>query len=140
MRSFSYELGLAQNFNLEINPEPFLIEAVEKMLEDIGAENEVSEAFMDYVNYSLDNDERVNLNKTLYASAKEYVQDKHYFRLAQNKDFDWVSYENSKKNLREEIKNLKTESIKIIEEVNQLLKEKNLEIADFAGGNSNSIA
>lgn len=140
VRSFSYELGLAQNFNLEINSEPFLIEAVEKMLEDIGAENEVSEAFMDFVNYSLDNDERVNLNKTLYASAKEYVQDKHYFRLAQNKDFDWVSYENSKKNLREEIKNLKTESIKIIEEVNQLLKEKNLEIADFAGGNSNSIA
>ncbi|WP_332029484.1 UvrD-helicase domain-containing protein, partial [Kaistella sp.] len=140
VRSFSYELGLAQNFNLEINSEPFLIEAVEKMLEDIGAENEVSEAFMDYVNYSLDNDERVNLNKTLYTSAKEYVQDKHYFRLDQNKDFDWLSYEKSKKNLREDLKNLKTDSINIIEEVNQLLKEKNLEVADFAGGNSNSIA
>ena len=140
VRSFSYELGLAQNFNLEINSEPFLIEAVEKMLEDIGAENEVSDAFMDYVNYSLDNDERVNLNKTLYASAKEYVQDKHYFRLDQNKDFDWLSYEKSKKNLREDLKNLRTDSINIIEEVNQLLKEKNLEVADFAGGNSNSIA
>ncbi|MGZ5263641.1 MAG: UvrD-helicase domain-containing protein, partial [Kaistella sp.] len=140
VRSFSYELGLAQNFNLEINAEPFLIEAVEKILEDIGAENEVSEAFMDYVNYTLDNNERVNLNKTLYQSAKEYVQDKHYFRLNQNKDFDWNSYEKSKKSLREEIKNLKSKSIQTIDDVSQLLTEKNLEIADFAGGNTNSIA
>src|SRR5690606_8850327 len=132
VRSFSYELGLAQNFNLEINAEPFLIEAVEKMLEDIGADNEVSEAFMDYVNYTLDNNERVNLNKTLYQSAKEYVQDKHYFRLGENRDFDWISYEKSKKNLRDEIRNLRAESIQINDEVTQLLKEKNLEIADFA--------
>ena len=140
VRSFSYELGLAQNFNLEINAEPFLMEAVEKMLEDIGEQNEVSDAFMDFVNYSLDNNERVNINKTLYDSAKEYVQDKHYFRLNQNKDFDWNSYEKSKKNLREEIKNLKTQSIQIIDDVAQILSEKHLDIADFAGGNSNSIA
>jgi len=97
VRSFSHELGLAQNFNLEINAEPFLMEAVDKMLEEIGAENNVSDAFMDYVNYSLDNNDRINLNKTLYDSAKEYVQDKHYFRLNENKDFDWEVYEESKK-------------------------------------------
>lgn len=39
VRSFSYELGLAKNFNLEIEAEPFLIEAVDKMLDQIG-ENE----------------------------------------------------------------------------------------------------
>lgn len=136
VRSFSYELGLAQNFNLEINPEPFLMEAVDKMLEDIGDSNDVSDAFMDFVNYSLDNNERVNLNKTLYDSAKEYVQDKHYFRLNDNKDFDWEVYENSKKNLRESIKVLKEDSISIAETALNLLKEKNLEISDFADGNN----
>lgn len=136
VRSFSQELGLAQNFNLEINAEPFLIEAVDKMLESIGEENKISEAFMDFVNYTLDNNERIDLNKTLYNSAKEYVQDKHYFRLNENKDFDWEIYENLKKKLREEIKNLKEDSIKIAEEVLNLLKEKNLEIADFANGAS----
>ena len=140
VRSFSYELGLAQNFNLEINPEPFLLEAVDKMLEDIGEENDISDAFMDFVNYSLDNNERVNLNQTLYKSAKEYVQDKHYFRLDQNKDFDWESYETSKNKLREDLKNLKKETVEIIESVLQLMREKNLEVSDFAGGNSNSIA
>ena len=134
VRSFSYELGLAQNFNLEINPEPFLMEAVDKMLEDIGSENTISEAFLDFVNYNLDNDERVNLNKSLYDSAKEYVQDKHYFKLNDNKDFNWEVYEKSKKNLRESIKSLGEDSINIAESVLELLKEKNLEIGHFADG------
>ncbi len=139
VRSFAQELGLAQNFNLEINPEPFLIEAVDKMLEDIGEENKISEAFMDFVNYTLDNNDRIDLNKTLYNSAKEYVQDKHYFQLNENKDFDWEVYESTKKNLRKNIKDLKEDSIRIAEEVMSLLKEKDLEVGDFFSG-ANGIA
>lgn len=134
VRSFAQELGLAQNFNLEINPEPFLIEAVDKMLEDIGEDNKISEAFMDFVNYTLDNNDRIDLNKTLYNSAKEYVQDKHYFQLNENKDFDWEVYEKTKKNLRKSIKDLREDSLKIAQEVLILLQEKNLEIGDFADG------
>lgn len=140
VRSFSYELGLAQNFNLEINAEPFLMKAVDKMLEDIGEENDISGAFMDFVNYNLDNNDRVNLNKTLYDSAKEYVQDKHYFRLHENKDFDWEVYAKSKTNLRNDLKNLKKENIDILENCIQILQEKDLQIGDFAGGSQNGIA
>lgn len=139
VRSFAQELGLAQNFNLEINPEPFLIEAVDKMLEDIGDENKISEAFMDFVNYTLDNNDRIDLNKTLYNSAKEYVQDKHYFQLNQNKDFDWEVYESTKKNLRQSIKDLRENSVRIAEEVMSLLKEKDLEVGDFFSG-ANGLA
>ena len=139
VRSFAQELGLAQNFNLEINAEPFLIEAVDKMLEDIGEENKISEAFLDFVNYTLDNNDRIDLNKTLYNSAKEYVQDKHYFQLNQNKDFDWEVYEELKNKLRQELKNLKKENVDLLENGIQLMQEKDLQVGDFAGGNSNSI-
>lgn len=134
VRSFSQELGLAQNFNLEINAEPFLIEAVDKMLEEIGENNKISEAFMDFVNYTLDNNDRVDLNKTLYNSAKEYVQDKHYFHLNENKDFDWEVYEKTKRDLRKNIKELREDSLKTAENAMTLLQEKNLDIGDFADG------
>ena len=134
VRSFAQELGLAQNFNLEINAEPFLIEAVDKMLEDIGEENKISEAFMDFVNYTLDNNDRIDLNKTLYNSAKEYVQDKHYFQLNENKNFDWDVYEHTKKNLRKNIKELREDSLKIAEQAMTLLQEKDLNVGDFADG------
>lgn len=96
VRSFSYELGLAKNFNLEIEAEPFLIEAVDKMLDQIGENETISNSFMDYVDYSLENNERINLNKNLYDSAKEFVKDIHYEHLKSNKSFDDAHYENIK--------------------------------------------
>ncbi|MGC4130463.1 MAG: UvrD-helicase domain-containing protein [Bergeyella sp.] len=140
VRSFSYELGLAQNFNLEIQSEPFLIEAVDKMLDEIGEKQDISEAFMDFVNYSLDNNERVNLNQALYNSAKEFVQDKHYFNLSENKDFTWDAYEESKQKLRQELRDLKKENTETAKNIISLLHEKNLETSDFAGGSVNGIA
>lgn len=134
VRSFSYELGLAQNFNLEIQPEPFLIEAVDQMLNKIGEDEQISEAFLDYVNYSLDQNERVNINKTLLDSAKEFVNDKHYHWLEENKDFDWKAYENTKNNIRKEIKELKDNSKKIAQDSLDLIKNNCLEIEDFANG------
>lgn len=134
VRSFSYELGLAQNFNLEIQPEPFLIEAVDQMLNKIGEDEQISEAFLDYVNYSLDQNERVNINKTLLDSAKEFVNDKHYHWLEQNKDFDWKAYESTKNNIRKEIKELKESSRKIAQDSLDLINNNGLEIDDFAQG------
>ena len=134
VKSFSYELGLAQNFNLEIQPEPYLIEAVDKMLDEIGEEQTVSEAFMDFVNYNLDNNERVNLNQTLYSSAKKFVNDIHYKPLQDNKDFEWKAYENKKNELRETIKRLKSESLELTKRALELIKSRDIEIEDFASG------
>lgn len=134
VKSFSYELGLAQNFNLEIQPEPYLIEAVDKMLDEIGEEQTVSEAFMDFANYNLDNNERVNLNQTLYSSAKKFVNDIHYKPLQDNKDFEWKAYENKKNELRETIKSLKSESLELTKRALELIKSRDIEIEDFASG------
>lgn len=134
VKSFSYELGLAQNFNLEIQPEPYLIEAVDKMLDEIGEEQTVSEAFMDFVNYNLDNNERVNLNQTLYSSAKKFVNDIHYKPLQDNKDFEWKAYESKKNELRETIKRLKSESLELTKRALELIKSRDIEIEDFASG------
>ncbi len=136
VKSFSYELGLAQNFNLEIQPEPYLIEAVDKMLDEIGEDETVSDAFMDFINYNLDNNERVNLNQTLYNSAKKFVSDVHYQPLQSNKDFEWEAYENKKNELRETLKNLKSESLEITKKALELIKSRDIEIEDFAGGKS----
>lgn len=134
VRSFSYELGLAKNFNLEIEAEPFLIEAVDKMLDQIGENDAISNSFMDYVDYSLENNERINLNKNLYDSAKEFVKDIHYEHLKSNKDFDDTNYENIKNTLRKEIVQNKKKSAELAEESVKLFRSRNIEIEDFAQG------
>ncbi|WP_419868904.1 UvrD-helicase domain-containing protein [Chryseobacterium sp. CT-SW4] len=134
VRSFSYELGLAKNFNLEIEAEPFLIEAVDKMLDQIGENETISNSFMDYVDYNLENNERINLNKNLYDSAKEFVKDIHYEHLKDNKSFDEGNYENIKNTLRKEIVLNKKRSIALASESIELFKSRNIEIEDFAQG------
>ncbi|MPS73508.1 MAG: DNA helicase UvrD [Chryseobacterium sp.] len=136
VKSFSYELGLAQNFNLEIQPEPYLIEAVDKMLDEIGEDETVSDAFMDFINYNLDNNERVNLNQKLYNSAKKFVSDVHYKPLQDNKDFEWQAYENKKNELRENINSYKAKSLEITKQALELIKNRGIEIEDFASGKS----
>lgn len=134
VRSFSYELGLAKNFNLEIEAEPFLIEAVDKMLDQIGENENISNSFMDYVDYSLENNERINLNKNLYDSAKEFVKDIHYEHLKSNKSFDDTNYENIKNTLRKEIVQNKKRSAEIAAASIELFRSRNIEIDDFAQG------
>ncbi|WP_294301928.1 exodeoxyribonuclease V subunit beta [uncultured Chryseobacterium sp.] len=134
VRSFSYELGLAKNFNLEIEAEPFLIEAVDKMLDQIGENEVISNSFMDYVDYSLENNERINLNKSLYGSAKEFVKDIHYEHLKNNKDFDNSNYENIKNTLRKEISLNKKQAIELATKSIELFRSRNIEIEDFAQG------
>lgn len=134
VRSFSYELGLAKNFNLEIEAEPFLIEAVDKMLDQIGENENISNSFMDYVDYSLENNERINLNKNLYDSAKEFVKDIHYEHLKSNKSFDDTNYENIKNTLRREIVQNKKRSAELATQSIELFRSRNIEIEDFAQG------
>ncbi|MDR6461105.1 ATP-dependent exoDNAse (exonuclease V) beta subunit [Chryseobacterium vietnamense] len=134
VRSFSYELGLAKNFNLEIEAEPFLIEAVDKMLDQIGENETISNSFMDYVDYSLENNERINLNKNLYDSAKEFVKDIHYEHLKSNKSFDDANYENIKNALRKEIVLNKKQSAELAAGSIELFKSRNIDIEDFAQG------
>lgn len=134
VRSFSYELGLAKNFNLEIDAEPFLIEAVDKMLDQIGENDKISDSFMDYVDYSLDNNERINLNKNLYDSAKEFVKDIHYEHLKNNNKFDDQNYESIKNSLRTEISDNKKRSLALALESIQLFRNRNIEVEDFAQG------
>ncbi len=134
VRSFSYELGLAKNFNLEIEAEPFLIEAVDKMLDQIGENDTISHSFMDYVDYSLENNERINLNKNLYDSAKEFVKDIHYEHLKNNESFDDTNYENIKNGLRKEIVLNKKQAAELAANSIELFKSRNIEIEDFAQG------
>lgn len=134
VRSFSYELGLAKNFNLEIEAEPYLIEAVDKMLDQIGENESISNSFMDYVDYSLENNERINLNKNLYDSAKEFVKDIHYEHLKSNKSFDDTNYENIKNTLRKEIVLNKKRSAELAAQSVELFRSRNIDIEDFAQG------
>lgn len=140
VRSFSYELGLPHQFNLEIQSEPYLIEAVDRLLDEIGNDAQISEAFMDLVDYNFENEERVNISQTLYNKAKTYINDVHYGELKRNENFDWNAYETTKNNIRKNIAQNKKEAQKIAQSALSRIKDNGLDIKDFSGGSRNGLA
>ncbi len=141
VRSFSNELGLAKNFNLEINAKPYLMEAVDKMLDKVGENNtELTETLLDYILYQLDQNARTNLNKTFYNSAEEFLSDIHYEQLNINKKFDAAQYKKTTQKLRNDIRDLSNEAIQLCTTMLQNIEAAGLEIDDFAGGKTNGLA
>jgi len=141
IRSFAHELGLSQNFELNIDSNSIITKAVDKTLEKIGTDKQISEAFMDYILYNLYNeDKKLNLSEILFKNAKKYSSDIHYFALKNNNSFDWFAYKNERDRLRNEIKQLKKYFKEIAVSSIDLIKSRNLEIDDFSGGKTNSIA
>ncbi|NRS93666.1 ATP-dependent exoDNAse (exonuclease V) beta subunit [Chryseobacterium sp. 16F] len=135
VRSFSNELGLAKNFNLEINAKPYLMEAVDKMLDKVGGDNpELTTTLLDYIQYQMDQNERTNLNKTFYKSAEKFLSDIHYEELKKNKNFDGREYDLLRNNLIKEIKNYTPESVEIAKKSLEIIENNGLEISDFSGG------
>ncbi len=140
VRSFSYELGLPHQFNLEIQSAPFLIEAVDKMLDEIGENEQISNAFLDFIHYNMDNEEKINLSNSLYRKAKTFISDIHYDELKNNAEFDWDAYEKTKSLLRNAIAEHKKNAQELTQQSIQLIQQNGLEISHFSGGNKNSIA
>lgn len=139
IRSFTHELNLPQNFFIEINPEPFLLEAVEQTLDRIGDHSEFSRVFMEYVNYYLDNDQKVKLKEDLLQGAKNFNQDKHFFALQENANFDQSAYFKLKKEINVELKQLNKSSLQLAQKAQNLIADHHLKTEDFAGGKTNGI-
>lgn len=139
VRSFSYELGLAKNFNLEIQSEPFLLEAVDQFFDKIGEQPEITETLLAYVNHKLQDEQKVDLNKTLYESAKNLIQDINYEHLKSNDKFDSEAYRKTTNLLRGQMIALEKESEELAREALSFVKNKGLEISDFSGGEKSSI-
>ncbi|WOC51553.1 DNA helicase UvrD [Bergeyella porcorum] len=140
VRSFSYELGLPHQFNLEIQSAPFLIEAVDKMLDEIGENEQISNAFLDFIHYNMDNEEKINLSNSLYRKAKTFISDIHYDELKNNAEFDWDAYEKTKSLLRNAIAEHKKNAQELTQQSIQLIQQNGLKFSHFSGGNKNSIA
>ncbi|MDY6026241.1 UvrD-helicase domain-containing protein [Bergeyella zoohelcum] len=139
VRSFAYELGLAKNFNIEINADPYLIEAIDQMLEKVGEDEKLSTEFIDFVEYNYDNEKRVNLHNELFRSAKNYISDTNYEALKKNEKFDSLYYQKATETLQKRIQQINKEIVTIAERSLQLIEKQGLSVSDFSGGRKNSI-
>lgn len=131
IRSFSYEMGLAHQFSIEINDVPHLTKAVDLVLDQIGENPELSVPILKYIEDNLEEDSRPNIKKTLFKAAQEYNKDTNAEELKKNNGITWEIYENLNREMRAQQRSVKKKMEELVSESIRLIQERGLTQEDF---------
>lgn len=103
IQSFAHELGLPGKYDLQIDTTPFINQAVDRLLNEIGKDENITRTLRQYIRSRLSTGEKINLRTTLQEKAKELLEDRHYREMKQNERFSTQHYQDIQTQLNEEI-------------------------------------
>lgn len=93
IKSFSFDLGLSQNFEVELNSTLLLNEAVEMVVGKIGADQELTNLLIDYSLEKTENDKSWDISRELKEFSKVLVKENdaaHFKKLSQKTLSDFI--------------------------------------------------
>ncbi|MDT7832571.1 UvrD-helicase domain-containing protein [Flavobacteriaceae bacterium S356] len=131
IRSFSFDLGLTQNFDIEMNANQLLSEAVEMLISKIGFDKNLTKLLIEYSLDKTDEDKSWDISRELHEFSKILLNETdkiHFENLSTKTIEDFLAL---KKNVRADQKKL----IKRFEEIGveglEIIDTMNLQHNDF---------
>ena len=134
IRTFAYDLGIPMNFEIEMDTEVLIEEAVDALVAKIGLDEKLTKLILDFAISKLEDDKSwditIELRKIAWLLFSE--NDRKQLHKLSNKTVQ--DFEELKSLLSEKVKNNKENVTKKSNEVFRLIKEKGLVEKDFKGG------
>ena len=122
IKSFAYDLGLPQNFEVEMDAVSLLNQAVDVLISKIGSDKKLTKLLIDYSLDKTDDDKSWDISKDLNEFAKVLLNEddiKHFRALANKKLEDFTNLKTKlyshQKELKEAIKNAGAAFLDLIE-------------------------
>ena len=139
IRSFARELNVQDNFEVELQQSLVLDEVVNRLLNEVGVDNEITKLLTSINRYNLTDFDNFNIRDTLLRSAAIMFQDSSKKFIAgldkiSSNDLLEVGERISKKRgqLRQQLRDKASESLRLIQQAG-------LSISDFAYGSSSFV-
>lgn len=132
IKSFAYDLGLSLNFEVELDAQSLLNEAVEVLISKIGTDRKLTNLLIDYSLEKADDDKSWDISRDLNEFAKILLNedDVAHFRNLANKDLeDFTQLKNS---VYQQIIFIEKEFKILASKVLKLIKDLQLDYSDFA--------
>ena len=134
IRTFARDLKLATNFEVMLETDELLIEAVDLLLSKAGENNEITKVLLDFALEKTDDDKSWDISRDIAKAAKllYYENDSGHVSILKQKTLeDFLEFKKKlvvkKKSLSEEIDTIASQAL-------QLIAESGLEYSDFSGG------
>ena len=134
IKNFAYDLDLPLNFEVELDSDSLLNQAVEILISKIGSDKELTNLLINYSLDKIDDDKSWDITNDLNDFAKVLLKEDdipHFKNLSKNSLEDFI---NLKKKLIIEEQELKSSFKKVGESFLKILEENNLEFNDFNRG------
>ncbi len=131
IRTFAHDLEIPMNFEIDMDTDALIEEAVDAVIAKIGVNKELTRLIIDFAISKIEEDKSWDITIELTKIAKLLFSENDRERIDKLLPRDISDFENLKKELYQKIKTAKEEIISRSENVLRLIKEKDIEYSDF---------
>ncbi|RPD93283.1 DNA helicase UvrD [Aureibaculum marinum] len=131
IRSFAYDLGLSLNFDVEMDANSLLDEAVDQLISQIGEDKELTDILIDFSLQKTDDDKSWDITRELKEIAKILLNENDKLQLEKIQEKPIKDFIDLKNKLRKEQKLLENQFKSIGEEGLQIIENLGLNYNDF---------
>ncbi|WP_457611600.1 UvrD-helicase domain-containing protein [Lutibacter sp.] len=132
IRTFAYDLHLPMNFEVEMDAESLLNEAVDIVISKIGENKELTNILINYAVQKLDDDKSWDISNELKTFAKILLNENHTTYLKELKNIPITEFKKLKEKLQKENKEIENKFLKIGNEGLKIIDKSNVKINEFA--------
>ncbi len=136
IRSFSRELGLTNNFELETNSDEFYKRSIDQLLDNVGVDKQLTDFLVAYNQSLFDEEKSVKIESSLLDLSKLLGKENSKDLLDFYEDKELTYFIETRKKLSELIKEKRAEIIEKNNSILQLFEQAQLNPEELKNGNS----
>ncbi|MFT6716045.1 MAG: ATP-dependent exoDNAse (exonuclease V) beta subunit, partial [Saprospiraceae bacterium] len=139
IRSFSLDFQIPFNFDVEMDTESILNNAVENVIAEAGENKELTKFLLQYVTSQAQDDGNWNVTSALTSIAKTTLNDDATKYIRSLKHFSFQDFLNSKKKCDDEISLFLSKITGFIKQGHEVFESKNITASDLIGKSRSNI-
>lgn len=134
IRTFARDLKIASNFEVSLEQDELLGQAVDNLLRRTGEEKEITNTLVDFTLDKTDDDKSWDISRDISRAAGILFNENELQNVTRLKEWSLARFNNIRSRLLAALSKTEDQLNKIASETLQLIEESGLEHSDFTGG------
>ncbi|QTY26100.1 exodeoxyribonuclease V subunit beta [Flavobacterium sp. CS20] len=133
IRTFAQDLNLNQNFDVDLDVQPYIEQAVKNLIEDVGKDEQLTEWLVEFVHYKINQNKSGDISFDLKKYAELVLNENNYTALNQLQKYDLKDLKAQKNKLVSQLQDSEQHLKDIAKCFFQLIENHNVNASDFKG-------